>query len=326
MKLNFSDPQIRYLIDYANLKQGVIKYQSDFLSKLNFDVFLKKPYYGFPLVLPLGIKYFKYDNNFTFTIKKKSMQQIFNIDKENYIGKKIFFNFGNKFSYNVKLKKKYISQFKIITKINLNIKKKVEKLKKKYYLSSFQTRNVPHYGHEEIIKRLIQKNGKVFINPLIGMKKKGDFKNDILKKIFNNLIKNSEFKNKVLFAPFIANMHYAGPREAFHHLNIREMIGFDRFTIGRDHAGAENVYKPLDAFKYVSKYSNKLKIDLFLHRGSYFCKTCNKIILKGDCKHNNLQEISGSEFRKSILSKKLFPFARRSTQKYIYSLKGKLFY
>ena len=151
------------------------------------------------------------------------------------------------------------------------------------------------------------------------MKKKGDFKNEILRKIFNNLIKNIEYKNKVLFGPFIANMHYAGPREAIHHLNLREMIGFDRFTIGRDHAGAENIYKPLEAFNYVKKFSKKLKIDIFAHKGSYFCKSCDKIVLRTDCKHKNLQEISGSEFRKKDTIKKNFTYARRSTQKiYIY--------
>ena len=41
-------------------------------------------------------------------------------------------------------------------------------------------------------------------------------------------------------------MHYAGPREAIHHINLREMVGFNRFTIGRDHAGAENNFQPLD--------------------------------------------------------------------------------
>ena len=35
-------------------------------------------------------------------------------------------------------------------------------------------------------------------------------------------------------------MHYCGPREALHHLNLREKFGFNVFTIGRDHAGAEN--------------------------------------------------------------------------------------
>jgi len=327
MKLDFNDPQTRYLIDYANLKQGIIKYQSEFLSEKNLKEFIKKPYYGFPLVLPIGIKFFEYNKKFTFTINKiKFMKKIFGINKKNYIGEKIFFHFGNKFSYNVKLKRKYQNHLEYINKLNFRLIKKVKHLKKRFYLSSFQTRNVPHYGHEEIIKRLIKRKGKVFINPLIGMKKKGDFRNDVLKKIFNNLIKNDEYKNKVLFGPLIANMHYAGPREAIHHLNLREMIGFNRFTIGRDHAGAENIYKPLDAFNYVRKFSKKFKINIFPHKGSYFCKSCDKIILKSDCEHKNLQEISGSEFRDKILSKKNFSYARRSTQKYIYNLKDKLFY
>ena len=55
MKLNFDDPQTRYLIDFANLKQGLIKYQSSFLNKDELEEFIKNPHYGFPLVLPIGI-------------------------------------------------------------------------------------------------------------------------------------------------------------------------------------------------------------------------------------------------------------------------------
>ena len=69
-------------------------------------------------------------------------------------------------------------------------------IKKNSYVSSFQTRNIPHYGHEKIIQELMSKKGKVIINPLVGMKKKGDFKNEILIKIFKNcyLIKNIKIK------------------------------------------------------------------------------------------------------------------------------------
>ena len=48
MKINFLDPQVRYLIDYANLRQGIIKYQTDFLNLDEFNKFSKKPCYGFP--------------------------------------------------------------------------------------------------------------------------------------------------------------------------------------------------------------------------------------------------------------------------------------
>ena len=327
MKINFLDPQVRYLIDYANLRQGIIKYQTDFLNLDEFNKFSKKPCYGFPLVLPIGIKYFDYTNSNFFKLKKKRvLTQIFKCKKQNYIGSKIFFQFGNKFAYNVKLKQKYAHHINEINKLNLSLIKKIKMIKKNSYVSSFQTRNIPHYGHEKIIQELMSKKGKVIINPLVGMKKKGDFKNEILIKIFKKLLSNQEYKNKVFFHPLLANMHYAGPREAIHHINLREMVGFNRFTVGRDHAGAQNNYHPLDAYKTVIKNKRNFKIDIFLHKGSYFCKSCNKIILKSDCNHKNFLEISGSEFRNKILSKKNFNYARKSLQEYIYRFKSKLFY
>ena len=60
--INFKDPQIRYLIDYANLKQGIIKYQNDFLNPSQLKEFIKNVHFGIPLVLPLDIKYFSYKN------------------------------------------------------------------------------------------------------------------------------------------------------------------------------------------------------------------------------------------------------------------------
>lgn len=327
MKLDFSDPQVRYLIDYANLKSGIIKYQNEFLNEIKLKEFIKNPHYGFPLLLPLGIKYFDYNKHCIFKIDKgKILKKIFKTKKKDYIGAKIFFQYGNKFAYNIKIKKKYLTQLNEINNINKDLIKKIKFIKKKFYVSSFQTRNVPHLGHEEIIKRLMKKNGKVIINPLIGMKKKGDFKNEILFKIFKNLISNKEYRNRIYFKPMIANMHYAGPREAIHHINLREMVGFNRFTVGRDHAGAENNYKPLDAYKTVIKNKKKFKIDIFLHKGSYFCNQCKKIILKSDCNHKNFTEISGSQFRANLLSKKYFKYARRSIQKYIYKLNNNLFY
>ena len=71
-EIKFSDPQIRYLIDYANLKHGIIKYQNDFLNPIQFDNFVKNIHYGFPLLLPLGIKYFDYEKKCVFKLNKKS--------------------------------------------------------------------------------------------------------------------------------------------------------------------------------------------------------------------------------------------------------------
>ena len=126
-------------------------------------------------------------------------------------------------------------------------------------------------------------------------------------------------------------MFYAGPREAIHHSLIRQQLGFSKFIVGRDHAGSNSVYKPLDSINLLSLYKSKLKIKVIRHQGSYYCIKCKKTVIKGECNHskknyNYLKSISGTEFRKYLRERKIFKFARPKLQKYIYSLKENLFY
>lgn len=326
--INFSDPQTRYLIDYANINQGLIKNQNNFLSQIEFKKFLKKKYLGCPLVLPLGIKYFDYSKcNEIYEISKKDVKKfIFDCKDNKYVGMKIFFKYGTKFCTGATVKQKYKKDVKFIINFNLKLITLIKRYKKKNRISSFQTRNIPHLGHEKIIKSLMGSKKILFINPLIGMKKKGDCKNDILKDIFNFLLKKDEYKSKVFYGPAICNMNYAGPREALHHSYIREILGFDEFSVGRDHAGAENNYQALDAPKFVKKNIERLKINIFFHNGAYYCERCRRIVLKGECNHKKLTEISGTKFRKKLMKKKKFEYMRNSLQVYISKFKKKLFY
>ena len=325
--INYSDPQTRYLIDYANLRHGLIKHQSNFLDKKNFNKFLKKKYLGFPLVLPLGIKFFDYvKSNQNFKITKKDVKKfIFECKSSNYVGIKIFFQYGNLFCTGATLKKKYFKDFNKIINFNEKLRQLINVKKKKFKTTSFQTRNIPHLGHELILNKLISKKKLLFINPLIGLKKSGDIKNNILKKVFTYLKNLTIYKSKMIYGPVICNMHYAGPREALHHTYIRELLGFNEFSIGRDHAGAENNYPPLKAKKFVNDNKKRFNISLFYHNGAYFCKICKRIILKGDCNHKYLVGISGTEFRNKLEKKLFFIHARKSLQKYINKLEITLF-
>lgn len=325
--IKYTETETRYLIDYANLKQGLIKNQSNFLSKKKFNDFLRKNYLGFPLVLPMGIKYFNYNKSVKkFTISRSEARKyIFRCKSNSYIGMKIFFLYGNRFCSGATIKKKYKKDLNSIINFNEKLKLSIKKNKKKYKTASFQTRNIPHLGHELIIQKLMGLNKMLIINPLIGIKKKGDIKNDILKKAFRYLMNIKKYKNKILYEPVICNMNYAGPREALHHTYIRELLGFDEFSIGRDHAGAENNYPPLEAINFLKKNKKRFKINIFFHKGAYYCSKCKKIILKEDCNHKNLDNISGSQFRKKLENKKIFLHARKSLQRYINKLKINLF-
>lgn len=310
------EDQEEYLISYANFLSGITKYQTDFLDHINLKKFYKNPIKGVPLCLPKDIKYFDYSNASYFKINKLEFsKKIFGTNNLKYVGNKKYFRYGNVFASNVIIKKKYDSKLKIYLKKNLELKKKIQSLNfQSKLICSMQIRNVPHYGHEAIFKFLISKFDILVLNPIFGIKKKNDFSDDVISKSMKFMEK--KFK-KIKFLPIISNFHYAGPREALHHMNLREKLGFKYFYIGRDHAGAEKIYKPLDAIKTVHKFKNKFSIKPVTSYGGYFCKSCKKYLIKGSCRHKVLLNISGTEFRESLRKKKMYLHADKKLQSMI---------
>ena len=80
-------------------------------------------------------------------------------------------------------------------------------------------------------------------------------------------------------------------------------MGIKNFIIGRDHAGSENNYSPLEAINFVKRYEKKILVKIFNTKGAYFCDKCKNYVL-GDCKLHKkryLKDISGTNFRKNIL-------------------------
>ena len=122
-------------------------------------------------------------------------------------------------------------------------------------------------------------------------------------------------------------MFYAGPREAVHHALIRQRIGFHRFSVGRDHAGAENAYEPEMATALVEQVRESFEIQVFAHNGAAFCNVCNNVVLIGDCSHpvGLMSDISGSAFRASLKEKKLFKLADEEMQNEIFRLNTDIF-
>ena len=81
---------------------------------------------------------------------------------------------------------------------------------------------------------------------------------EALIKAYKYLI-DKKFNSRVLILPTIVNMFYAGPREACHHAIVRKNLGFTHFIVGRDHAGAENVYNENLSSIVTKRFEKKLK-------------------------------------------------------------------
>jgi sulfate adenylyltransferase len=79
---------------------------------------------------------------------------------------------------------------------------------------AFQTRNPPHVAHEMLQKTAITTRDGVFINPLVGRKKSGDFVDQVIVKCYETLIKHYYPQNRCKLATLHTEMKYAGPKEA----------------------------------------------------------------------------------------------------------------
>jgi len=167
----------------------------------------------------------------------------------------------------------------------------------------FQTRNVPHVDHEMLQKAALNIYDGLFVNPLIGKKKIGDFTDTLIIDTYESLIMNYFPKNRVLFSTIHTLMRYAGPREAIHHAIMRKNFGCTHFIVGRDHAGVGNYYPPFAAQEIFHEYPD-LDIKPVFFPSFYYCKKCMSFANEKTCPHGieSKEELSGTMIRKMVNS------------------------
>ena len=166
---------------------------------------------------------------------------------------------------------------------------------------AFQTRNPPHVAHEMLQKTSITTRDGVFVNPLIGKKKTGDFKDEIIVKAYETMISNYYPENRCQLATLHTEMKYAGPKEAIHHAIMRQNYGCTNIIIGRDHAGVGNFYDPFAAHKIFDDYP-ELEIQPIFFPAFFYCKKCLTFTNPKVCPHDAdaREQISGTKLRELI--------------------------
>lgn len=165
----------------------------------------------------------------------------------------------------------------------------------------FQTRNVPHVAHEMLQKAALNLYDGLFVNPLIGKKKQGDFKDELILSTYLALIDSYYPKQMVMFVTLHTDMRYAGPKEAIHHAIMRKNFGCSHFIVGRDHAGVGNYYHPFAAHEIFKEYTD-LEIEPVFFPAFYYCKRCLMYSNERNCPHGPefREELSGTSMRKMV--------------------------
>lgn len=165
----------------------------------------------------------------------------------------------------------------------------------------FQTRNVPHIGHEYVQKTALTFADGLFINPVIGRKKAGDFKDEVILDTYAALMRHYFLRERAVLGVFRTEMRYAGPREAVFHAIVRKNFGCTHFIVGRDHAGVGNYYDPYAAHAIFEEFPD-LGIAPLFFTAFFYCARCESVANDKTCPHGPEHHIqfSGSRLRAAL--------------------------
>jgi sulfate adenylyltransferase len=165
----------------------------------------------------------------------------------------------------------------------------------------FQTRNVPHLGHEYVQKTALTFSDGLFINPVIGRKKAGDFRDEVILDAYGALVRNYYLRERAVLGILRTEMRYAGPLEAVFHAIVRKNFGCTHFVVGRDHAGVGTFYGPYDAHAIFEEFPDLGIVPLFF-TAFFYCNTCGGVANEKTCPHDPEHHVqfSGTRLRKAI--------------------------
>lgn len=170
----------------------------------------------------------------------------------------------------------------------------------------FQTRNVPHRAHEYLQRVALENCDGIFIQPLVGRKKQGDYTPRAIMTGYRALIEQFYPTDRVVLGILTTSMRYAGPREAVFHAIIRRNYGCTHFIVGRDHAGVGDYYGKYEAHDLTRRFDGELGIEILRMNGPFHCALCDGLVTDRTCPHERkrpeiVTHISGTDIRAMLV-------------------------
>ncbi|MGA9853606.1 MAG: bifunctional sulfate adenylyltransferase/adenylylsulfate kinase [Gammaproteobacteria bacterium] len=172
---------------------------------------------------------------------------------------------------------------------------------------AFQTRNPMHRAHLELTHRAAKQiDGKLLINPTVGMTKPGDIDHYTRVRCYEHLIKRYP-GNSALLSLLPLAMRMGGPREALWHALVRKNHGCTHFIVGRDHAGpgkdsqGKPFYGPYDAQNLFRQHQDEMGIEMVPFKMMVYVKERGGYAPEDEVKSTEtVVTISGTEQRQLL--------------------------
>ena len=235
-------------------------------------------------------------------------KKIYGTDSQEHPGVKRFFEKGDYLiGGDITLLKRRDSEYKLY-ELKPRQTRKIFSERGWSKIIGFHTRNVIHRSHEFVQLEGLKKSGcdGLFVHPVIGMKKPGDFDVNAIVKSYEIMADKIYPKSKVIFSTLATYSRYAGPREAIFTALIRKNFGCSHFIVGRDHTGVGNFYDPKASHNIFDKFTyEELGIIPVKFDNIFYSSLENKHIHELDASNHpedKKLQISGTKIREMFKS------------------------
>ncbi len=176
-------------------------------------------------------------------------------------------------------------------------------------VAAYQARNPPHMAHEFIQRMTLERDDidGLFIQPVIGKLKKGDYKPEIIMKAYEVFVKNYYRDDRVLLGSLSIAMRYAGPKAVLLYAIMRRNYGCSHYIVGRDQAGLGNYYDPYEGQRIFDRYD--IGIKPIKYDEVFCCTKCGMMVSAKVCPHGPEYHIDTSQtkIRKLLVEGKQLP-------------------